>query len=235
MIRAALSPLTHNDPATYLPRKPIQEYPRRHTIYGPGETCSYIYLVRAGRVAIHNSFDGSNLTVSRIVGPGGFFGEGMLIGGVDPMESAVVLDATRLMSWSRAEIEQLITADPRLGIALVGYFVQRCAQLNARMEALAFRRTPERVMLGLLQLAETLGTPVDTGLRLAPLTHQTIAEFVGTSREIVTSHMTEFRRAGLLQYSRKYIDVNVSMMRATLLRQGIQTEAAEIPMARAAH
>jgi CRP/FNR family transcriptional regulator len=138
------------------------------------------------------------------------------------------------MSWGRAEIEQLVSRDPRLGMALLAYFVKRCAELNARLEALAFRKTPERVMLGLLQLAEALGTPNNGGMRLAPLTHQAIAEYVGTSREIVTSHMSELRRAGMLQYSRKFIDVHVGMMRDVLQQQGIELHPAETPMARAA-
>jgi CRP-like cAMP-binding protein len=181
-----------------------------------------------------NSFDGGSPVVTRIVGPNGIFGESLLIGLQEQTESAVVLDQTRVMSWGRNEIEQLVSRDPRLGMALLAYFVKRCGELNERLEALAFRKTPERVMLGLLQLAETLGTPANGGMRLAPLTHQAIAEYVGTSREIVTSHMSELRRSGMVQYSRKFIDVNVGVMRDALRQQGIEVDPAEIPMARAA-
>jgi len=225
---------SYQDVATYLPRKPIQEFARKHTIYDAGQPCNSLYLVRSGRVVITNSFDGGSPVVTRIIGPNGIFGEGLLIGDNDEAESAVVLDQARVMSWGRTELEQLVTRDPRLGMSLLAYFVKRCAELNERLEALAFRKTPERVMLGLLQLAETLGTPANGGMRLAPLTHQAIAEYVGTSREIVTSHMSELRRSGMLQYSRKFIEVNVSVMRDTLRQQGIEVHPAEVPMARAA-
>jgi CRP/FNR family transcriptional regulator len=234
MSRIASSLPSHQDVATYLPRKPIQEFARKHTIYDPGQPCNSLYLVRSGRVVISNSFDGGSPVVTRIVGPNGIFGENLLIGLQEQSETAVVLDQARVMSWGRAEIEQLVNRDPRLGMALLAYFVKRCAELNERLEALAFRKTPERVMLGLLQLAETLGTPANGGMRLAPLTHQAIAEYVGTSREIVTSHMSELRRAGMLQYSRKFIEVNVGAMRETLRQQGIEVHPAETPMARAA-
>jgi CRP-like cAMP-binding protein len=228
------SSTSYLDAASLLPRKPVQEFGRKHTIYGPGQPSSNMYLVRSGRVLITSSIGNSNPAITRIVGPDGIFGEGSLVGNPDPAESAMVLDQARVMSWSRNEIEQQIGHDPRLGLALLACFVQRCAELNARLEALAFRKTPERVMLGLLQLAESLGTPVSGAMRLAPLTHQAIAEYVGTSREIVTSHMTEFRRAGMIQYSRKYIDVNVAQMRDTLHRQGIEVMPAEARTARAA-
>jgi CRP-like cAMP-binding protein len=91
-----------------------------------------LYQVRSGRVVI-KSDDGGNPVVSRIVGPNGIFGESLLVGSPHPSESAVVLDQTRLMSWGRTEIEQQINREPRLGLALLGYFVERCAELNARL------------------------------------------------------------------------------------------------------
>jgi CRP-like cAMP-binding protein len=220
-MNGTMSATTYQDIASYLPRKPIQEFARKHTIYGPGQPSKNLYRVLSGSVVISNSFDGASPMVTQIVGPSGLFGEGLLIGSVDESESAVVLDQARLMSWSCTEMEQVILRDPRLGMALLAYFVKRCAQLNARLEALAFRKTPERVMLALLQLAETIGKPNNGGMRLAALTHQAIAEYVGTSREIVTSQMSELRRAGMLQYSRKFIDVNVGMMREALEQRGI--------------
>ena len=221
------------DAVTSLPRKAPQEFAKKQTIYGPGRPCSGLYLVRSGRVAISNSIDGQAPTITRITGPGGIFGEGSLVGLPNPSESATVLDQARVIQWTPAEIEQHIINDPNLGMALWRHFVQRCAELNARVEAMAFYKTPERVMLGLLQLAETLGMPVNGSMRLAPLTHQIIAEYVGTSREIVTSQMTELRRAGKLEYSRKYIDVNVSMIREALRLDGMDSQPASPAIAAA--
>jgi CRP/FNR family transcriptional regulator len=229
-----ISPTTSHDIAALLPRKPPQEFPRKHVIYGPSQPCTSLYMIRSGRAVITSSVDGAAPTITRIVGPNGLFGENLMIGSNGSPESAVVLDQVRVYSWGRAEVEQQIVRDPRLGIALVCYFVQRCAELNARIDALAFHRTTERVMLNLLHLAETLGTPSNGSLRIGALTHQAIAEFVGTSREIVTSHMSEFRRAGMLEYSRKHIDVNAMMMRHQLRERGIEVQPVEAPIARAA-
>ncbi len=55
---------------------------------------------------------------------------------------------------------------------------------------------------------------------MASLTHHTIAEFVGTSREIVTFQMNRLRRLGLIRYSRKFIDVYTSAIRENLKQQG---------------
>ena len=87
---------------------------------------------------------------------------------------------------------------------------------------MAVHKTPERVMLAILQLAADLGSPMPDGsLRVASLTHHTIAEFVGTSREIVTFQMNRLRRMGLVRYSRKHIDVYAQALRENLRQQGV--------------
>ncbi|HXK02340.1 MAG TPA: Crp/Fnr family transcriptional regulator [Verrucomicrobiae bacterium] len=217
----------YEDPSFYLPRKPAQEFARKHTIYGPGEPSNLLYMVRSGRVLVRNSFDSTSPSVTRIVSARGMFGEASLIGSPDPGEWAITLDRSSVMSWTMAEVEQQMTRDARLRPALLSYFALRCAELTERLEALAFYRTQERVMLGLLQLAETLGAPMNGATRMAPLSHKIIADYVGTSRELVTLHMCEFRQAGLLQYSRSFIDANVPMMRQELDRRGIDRPASE--------
>jgi CRP-like cAMP-binding protein len=42
-------------------------------------------------------------------------------------------------------------------------------------------------------------------MHMAPLTHELLSQYVGTSREIVTHYMNQFRKQGYLRYSRKGI------------------------------
>ena len=124
--------------------------------------------------------------------------------------------------WRRrfGEGAEAIEREPRLGIALSQYLVRQCLELQDRIESMAVHKTPERVMLALLQLASDLGTQAPDGaMRVASLTHHTIAEFVGTSREIVTFQMNRLRRMGLIRYSRKFIDVYSAAMRENLKQQ----------------
>jgi CRP/FNR family transcriptional regulator len=121
------------------------------------------------------------------------------------------------MGWTRAEIEAQIERDPRLGVALSQYLVRECLELQDRMESMVIHRTPERVMLALLQLATNAGTQTPEGMtRVASLTHQTIAEYVGTSREIVTFQLNRLRKLGIIRYSRKYMDIDVARIREAL-------------------
>jgi CRP/FNR family transcriptional regulator len=210
------------DPLTYLPRKAVQEFGKRRVIYDGHQPSDSLYVVILGRVKITTTADDGVETIGRIVTAEGMFGESCLVGVPARAESAVALDTVSLMSWTRAEIEQHIEREPRLGIALSQYLVRQCIELQDRIESMAMYKTPERVMLALIQLANTLGSPLaDGSTRIASLTHHTIAEFVGTSREIITFQMNRLRRLGMIRYSRKSIDIYAAAIQDALRQQGV--------------
>jgi CRP-like cAMP-binding protein len=214
------SPSTHlGDALNYLPRKPLLEYPKGHVIYSGASNA--LYLSISGRVKVATvGADGSE-SVVRIVPPEGLFGEACLAER-QGSERAVALDPVQIMAWKRAEIEQQVEKEPGLGLALMEVVIARCLELGERMQAMATCMTPQRVLLALLQLARQLGEPrPDGAMRMASLTHHTLAEYVGTSREIVSSQMSAFRRRGLIQYSRQHIDVYCEAVEETLRSQGV--------------
>ncbi len=223
MYASGLSTVAVEDPLTYLPRKPVQEFTRRQVIYDAQQPAGCLYLVILGRVTVRlNSEDGYQ-TITRIVCSEGIFGESALIGPSGRDESAVALDDVTLMSWTRDEIEMHVDREPRLGLALAQYMVRQCLELQERIESLAIHKTPERIMLALAQLATSMGTLMaDNATRIPAITHHTLAEYVGTSREIVTFQLNRLRRKGCLRYTRKYIDVYVPAIDAELVAAGVQ-------------
>jgi CRP/FNR family transcriptional regulator, cyclic AMP receptor protein len=210
------------DPLTYLPRKPIQEFSRRSVIYDRQTPSNGLYVVILGRVKVTSTAEEGLVTVGRFVCEEGMFGESALVGADRRSESAEAMDDSSIMNWTRSEVEQQIEREPRLGIALSQYLVRQCIELQDRIESMAVHKTPERVMLALLQLAGSLGTAmVDGPTRVGSLTHHTIAEYVGTSREIVTFQMNRLRRMGLVRYSRKSIEIYTDEVAQALHARGI--------------
>ena len=58
----------------------------------------------------------------------------------------------------------------------------------------------------LIRFSERLGVVEDVGVvRMVPLTHQLLAEYVGTSREIISHYKRQFQGQGYLRSSRKDI------------------------------
>ena len=160
------------DVLNYLPRKPLTEYAKGSVIYA--RKCEFLYLVAYGRVKVSRfAADGREATV-RIVPPEGLFGECSLIN-ADGGERSVALDRVEVMAWSRTEIEHQIEKVPRLGLALIELCVIATQDTKGRVEVMATRKTPERVMLSLLQLQRTLGEPLADGtMRMASLKHMAL-------------------------------------------------------------
>ena len=204
---------TH-DALDYLPRTPLTEYAKGSVIYsGKSES---LHVVASGRVKISSVAPDGWESIIRIVPPESLFGECSLIN-ADSSERAIALDWVKVMAWSRAEVEYQIDKNPRLGLALLEEFALAILNMNDRLRAMAALRTPERVMVSLLQLQHTLGKPqVDGVMRMASLSHMVIAEYAGTSREIVSAQMTRLRRLGMIRYSRRFIDVDCEAMEQAL-------------------
>ena len=222
-------PLSAEDALTYLPRKPLQEFAKGRVIYDSQLPNTHLYVVIRGRVKIDIASDDGCRTIGRILSTEGMFGESCLVASGTRNESAAALDSLTLMSWHSAEVERQIEREPRLGVALAQYLVRQCMEMQDRIESMAVQKTPERVMSALLQLAADLGKRLPDGsVRMPSLTHHTLAEFVGTSREIVTFQLNRLRRQGLIRYSRQYLDVYAEAVSLTL-----QTKGAHIPDAAA--
>lgn len=205
------------DALMYLPRKGVTDYGRGETIFDENNPSKALHLVVQGRVKLTIPVDDGNQTVVDIFNTDDFFGESALLGDHRIPECAVALDNVTLMSWTRAEIEEQVERQPRLGIALVQMLVKRGLDYEERLQSFALDKTPERIVRALLRFADHLGAPAEDGsLRIPPLTHQAISEYVGTSREIVTFQMNYLRQSGFLRYSRRGIQVYADALREHL-------------------
>ncbi len=203
------------DPLAYLPCSNVLEYGKGEVIYSHDQTHSDLYLVLSGMVKVTRvSNQGSQLLVD-LYGTDEFFGEAAFVDPLQAFERATAHQHSTLMAWKASDIEELIQKRPRLAIALLQAFGQRSLTLLQRLESLSTDRIDKRLALSLIRFAERLGRPQEDGsIQMDPLTHEVLAQYVGTSRELITCHMTKFRKEGYLQYSRRSIAVYPTALRS---------------------
>jgi hypothetical protein len=104
------------------------------------------------------------------------------------------------------EIEQLSMRRPQLALALLHIAVQRSVELRARIESFSLDKMADRLVRALIHFSERFGQVTEDGsVQMIPLTHALLAQYIGTSREIVTSQMNFLRDHGYLRHSRKGI------------------------------
>jgi len=194
------------DPLAHLPCSNILEYRKNQTIYSSERPSAGIYLVIDGNVKVCRTTDDGRQVVVDVYQPDDFFGESALLGASEHNEMAVALEHTRVMNWTAPEIEDIATRRPKLAIALLQLLVQRSTEFGTRIESFSTDNISRRLARTLVRFSERLGTETEDGsVQMIPFTHELLSQYVGTSREIVTHFMNQFRRQGYLSYSRKGI------------------------------
>jgi CRP/FNR family transcriptional regulator len=226
MAASILSTETHapdEDVLALLPASKITEYNKGQMIYDLDKRPRSVYLVVKGTVGISHKAENGTEVLLDIVRAEELFGESAFLEVPQRSERAQAIERVELMTWSVSEIEDLVTKRPRLAVAMLQILVQRNAEYTRRIESFAIDSIARRLARSLLRLAERLGTQGESGpVWMMPLTHEMLSKYIGTSREIVSHHMNQFRKNGYLNYSRRSISLHRDALRK-VLDAGVET------------
>lgn len=108
---------------------------------------------------------------------------------------AVTTSTTTMAMLSPADFDEAL-ADAGFRNFVLGLFAARMADLSALIEAIAFQRLDSRLAASLLGHGQQVR-----------VTHQTLADDLGTVREMVTRLLHRFERDGLVELSRECITI----------------------------
>jgi CRP/FNR family cyclic AMP-dependent transcriptional regulator len=180
----------------------ITSVPRGRVFYEPEDVSQVLFLIREGRVQIYRiSPEGKKLVIATL-GPGALFGEMALLGQQMHNAFAEALDDCQIFVMSRADLERLILNKPSVGRRVLETTGRRLRDAERRLEDMAFKGIPARLASLLLRLADEQGSDEVVGL-----THQDLAETVGTYRETATQVLNDMKTAGLIEIGRKRIKI----------------------------
>lgn len=206
---APYSPGADEDPLSLLPRTPLRECARNEVIYGPEDRAEVLYLIIDGRVKISRMAGPDQEVILEFCHKDDFFGETGFLANGKYGEQAMALEKTTLMSWTIGDLRRLIARTPALGSALLQVTVEKLEHERRRIESFCLDPIHRRLAKALLDLAQRGGQAAgDQLVHVMPTTHEQLAHYVGTSREIITQHLNQFRRENLLRYSRQGLDVD---------------------------
>jgi CRP/FNR family transcriptional regulator len=207
------------DPLAFLPCSTVAEFKKGRIIYEYDQPCENLYLILSGTVKVSRMVDVGGQLLLDLYRADDFFGDLALLNPSVTAEQAVAYATSSVMIWRTSDIEEIVMARPKLGIALLQSFGQRSLGFIQRVESLCFESIEHRLARSLIRFADHLGAAQPDGtVLMEPLTHELLSQYIGTSREVVTCHMTSLRRLGFLQYSRKMIVIHREPMKTWLDR-----------------
>jgi CRP-like cAMP-binding protein len=170
--------------------------------YRPEEPGEVLFILKEGRVQLYRiSPEGKKLVITTL-GPHTLFGEMALLGTKMHNTFAEAVEDCLICVMSRADLERLILSKPQVGLRILEITGKRLREAEERLESMAFKGIPARLASLLLRLADEQGSNEVTGL-----THQDLAESVGTYRETATQVLNDFKSQGLIEIGRKRIKI----------------------------
>lgn len=173
----------------------LREVKRREVIYLPGDPGSSVYFVNGGRVKISKvTRDGKALTLT-YCGPSELFGEVCLVDGGPREEMAEAMENAMITEIERNDFEKLVQTHSQLGFQLARLLAGRRRDLENKLETLVFRDVTSKLAELLLQLGAEYGVEDSRGTLVAlKITHQELANLIGSTRETVSLTLSQFKK-----------------------------------------
>jgi CRP-like cAMP-binding protein len=178
----------------------VGSYRPRQVIYLPGDRAQGVHFLTSGRIKISKvTRDGKELTLA-YRSEGDFFGEPCLLDGGPREEMAEAMDASTTVEVSREALDELLRSDGRAAYKFGRALIARRKDLEARVEQLIFKDVGAKLAELLLTLGQEHGVSDQRGLVVGlKITHQEMANLIGSTRETVSLTLSQFKRKGLIQ------------------------------------
>lgn len=174
---------------------------KRGTVFfAPEETGEVLFILKAGRVNLYRVTEEGKKLVTATLEPGSVFGEMALAGqGMNGTFAEAAEDCT-LCVMSRQDVQRVIQQYPAIALRLLEGMARRLDDAQERLADVAYKSVPARIAATLLRLSGPDNRPVN-------LSHQDIADMVGTYRETATRILNEMRGDELVELKRMRITV----------------------------
>jgi CRP/FNR family transcriptional regulator len=180
------------------------EVPPGTVLFDENAVCRGFPLVLQGEIKVsRNSGDGRSLELYRVVP-----GELCLVSSAslfraEPLSAFGITTKTSTLMLITPDLFRRWLETPAFRNNILGLFAERMADLTSLIDAVAFHKLDRRLAAALLGRGQQVN-----------VTHQVLADELGTVREIVTRLLRRFEREGWVSLGREQIQiVNASALR----------------------
>jgi len=176
-------------------------YPSGSTLFLENEPAKGIYLLCSGKVKLSVSSRGGKTLILQLARPGEILGLSASMSGVPYEVSAETLHPSKVVFISREDFLQFIDHFPEVYQAVTKQlnvqYARACEQL--RTVGLSTSAHEKVARLFLDWSSEDQRTSESAQIKIA-LTHEQIAECVGSTRETITRTLSEFKNKHLVTF-----------------------------------
>lgn len=168
----------------------------------PEELRQHVYILISGMVQlVVTSNEGRSLVTARLT-PGAVFGEDALLE-LGPSADVCVQAIEPCTVWrlNRDQASFFVDRHPVIGLGLLRTFGRRLAQVENRLEDVAYKRLPERLAGEILRQRRLANS------EQIRISHQALADILGTYRETISAILRDFKRENWVELGYRRITI----------------------------
>ncbi|HEV2487422.1 MAG TPA: Crp/Fnr family transcriptional regulator [Terracidiphilus sp.] len=221
------------DPAAFLASaglgRRIIELKTGETFFTQGDSTDSVFYLHKGRARLTVvSQNGKEATIT-LLSAGDFVGEECIaaVPGLR-LATATAVNNCSVLKICRAEMVRVMHEEPSFADIFMKFLLARSMRTQADLVDQLFNSSEKRLARILLLMAE-FGKPGGPETFIPPITQETLAEMIGTTRSRVSFFMNRFRKLGFISYNGR-IQVHKSLLNVVLLDQLPDRNASKPPL-----
>lgn len=179
-------------------------YPKNTILISKGDKSDQLFVVLKGKLKVSITDASGKEIIMSLLGAGDYFGEMAMIDGESRSATIVTTQASEVLTISRDDFHRTLMSSPELMFELLKVLARKVRIATDKLESLAFEDVYGRLVKLLIQLAKP---HEDVWIVEDSLTHQEIANMIGSSREMVTRILKALTSGGYISIDRKRITI----------------------------
>jgi CRP/FNR family cyclic AMP-dependent transcriptional regulator len=190
---------------------------KEQNVFQAGAGSGHAYIIIDGRVKIFQVSSLGKAVILWLCFPGDMFGLAELVRGGCRKVHAQACRNTTVVAIPYKDLKAFLKRNPTAALLMIDFLTSRLHLLGESMLNMAAEDAPSRVVKLLRRLCICYAEKINGMTRLAvQLTHQEMADMIGTSRQTVTTALSDLRRKGVISVKNHYIYI----LRPELLEEG---------------
>ncbi len=185
-------------------------------LFSQGDSADSVFYLQSGRLKVTVvSANGKEATIT-LLSAGDFIGEDSLARTAGHRSTTVTaITSSYAMKITRSEMIRVMHDEHAFSDLFLSYVLERSIRTQADLVDQLFNSSEKRLARLLLIMAD-YSEPGEPAKFIPPVTQETLAAMVGTTRSRVSFFMNRFRKLGFIDYNGR-IQVHKSLLKAVLL------------------
>jgi len=191
------------------------EYRKKSNIFVQGDDADAVFYTQKGRVKLSVTSEQGKAAIIGVLNGGSLFGEGCMAGQPLRMMTATAISDCMLLRIEKTVMIAALHERHDFSEFFTAYVLSRNIRYEADLVDQLFNSSEKRLARILLLLARygKEGQPE----RVVPkISHETLAQMVGTTRPHISRFMNKLKKLGFIEYDGGGLEVHNSLINMTL-------------------